>query len=97
MGGGVPPAKDMVTVEVLWDGDGVPPALERIWNQWKYYGMEIGPVEVLWDEDGVPPSPVNGQTPVKTLSSQILLEMRAVTIMKMQTTGQMLFKKQFEY
>ena len=35
---------------------------ERTWNQWKYYGMEMGtprkdmgPVEVLWDGDGYPP------------------------------------------
>ena len=43
-------------------GNGVP--LERTWDQWKYYGMEIGypppkkymgPVEVLGDGDGVPP------------------------------------------
>ena len=45
---------------------GVP--LERTWDQWKYYGMEIGypprkymePVEVLWNGDGdwvTPPSP----------------------------------------
>ena len=27
-------------MEVLWDGDGVP--LEGTWDQWKYYGMEIG-------------------------------------------------------
>ena len=37
---GVPPRKDMGPVEVLWDGDGTP--LERIWDQWKYYGMEMG-------------------------------------------------------
>ena len=56
-----PPRKDMGPVEVLWDGDGVPP--KRIWDQWKYYGKEMGtpsrkdmgPVEVLWDGDGVPP------------------------------------------
>ena len=29
-------------VEVLWDGDRVPP------------GKDMGPVEVLWDGDGVP-------------------------------------------
>ena len=66
----------MGPVEVLWDGDGVPQkghgtsgsimgwrwgTPERIWDQWKYYGMEMGyprkdmgPVEVLWDGDGVP-------------------------------------------
>ena len=27
----VPPRKDMGPVEVLWDGDGIPP--ERTWNQ----------------------------------------------------------------
>ena len=27
-------------VELLWDGDGVPP--ERTWDQWKYYRMEVG-------------------------------------------------------
>ena len=30
----------MGPVEVLWDGHGVPP--ERIWDQWKYYGMDMG-------------------------------------------------------
>ena len=30
-------------MEVLWDGDGVPPE------------KDIRPVEVLWDGDGVPP------------------------------------------
>ena len=57
---GVLPQKDIGPVEVLWDGDGVPP--ERTWDQWKYYAMEMGyprkdmgPVEVLWDGDGVPP------------------------------------------
>ena len=34
------PISDMGPVEVLWDGDGVPP--ERTWDQWKYYGMEMG-------------------------------------------------------
>ena len=34
------PQKDMGLVEVLWDGDGVPP--ERTWDQWKYYGIEMG-------------------------------------------------------
>ena len=37
------PRKDLRPVEVLWDGDGVPP------------GKDMGPVEVLWDRDGVPP------------------------------------------
>ena len=39
-GTGVPSGKDIGPVEVLWDGDGVP--LERTWNQWTYYGMEMG-------------------------------------------------------
>ena len=30
----------MEPVEVLWDGDWVPP--ERTWDEWKYYGMEMG-------------------------------------------------------
>ena len=37
------PRKDMGTVEVLWDGEGVPPR------------KDMGPVEILWDGDGVPP------------------------------------------
>ena len=37
---GVLPRKDMGSVEVLWDGDGVP------------RGKDMGPVEVLWDGDG---------------------------------------------
>ena len=37
---GVPPGKNMGPVEVLWNGDGVPS--ERTWDQWKYYGMEMG-------------------------------------------------------
>ena len=37
----------------------------------------MGPVELLWDADGVPPG-MDEQTPVKTLLSRILLEMRAV-------------------
>ena len=45
---GVPHRKDMESVEILWDGDGVLP--ERTWDQWMYYGMEI-----LWDGDGIPP------------------------------------------
>ena len=71
------PQKDMGPVEVLWDGDGIPPeghgtsgsimgwrwyTPRRTWDQWKYYGMEMGyphkdmgPVEVLWDGDGIPP------------------------------------------
>ena len=48
-----PPGKDMVPVEVLWDGDGVPPR------------KDIGPVEVLCDGDWVPLH-VSRQTPVKT-------------------------------
>ena len=39
---GVPPGKDMVLVEVLWDGDGVHPR------------KDMRPMEVLWDGDGVP-------------------------------------------
>ena len=50
--------------------------LERVWDQWRYYGMEMGypprkdmgPVEVLWDGDAPPPG-VNRQTPVKTVPS----------------------------
>ena len=34
------PGKDMGPVEVLWDGDGLP--LERTWDQFKYYGIEMG-------------------------------------------------------
>ena len=34
------PLEDMEPVEVLWDGDDVP--FQRTWNQWKYYGMEMG-------------------------------------------------------
>ena len=36
----MPPGKDMGPLEVIWDGDGVPP--ERTWDQWKYYGKEMG-------------------------------------------------------
>ena len=55
------PKKDLGSVKLLWDGDGVPH--ERTWDQWKYYEMEIGypsprkdmgPVEVLWHGDEVP-------------------------------------------
>ena len=35
------PRKDMGSVEVLWNG-GRLPLPERTWDQWKYYGMEIG-------------------------------------------------------
>ena len=38
--GWVHPGKDMGPVEVLWDRDGVP--TERTWDQWRYYGMEMG-------------------------------------------------------
>ena len=62
-------------VRNLGPATGYPP--ERAWDQWKYYGMKMGylredirPVEALWDRDGVTPTlGVNGQTPVKTLSS----------------------------
>ena len=37
------PAKGMEPVEVLWDGNGVPP------------GKDMGPVEVLFDENGLFP------------------------------------------
>ena len=37
---GVYSRKDLGPVEVLCNGDGVPP--ERTWNEWKYYGMEMG-------------------------------------------------------
>ena len=47
----VSPTKDVGPVEVLWDGDRVPP--ERTWDQWKYYGMEIG---------YTPPPHADGQT-----------------------------------
>ena len=39
---GVPPGKDMGPMEVLWDGDGVTPCLERTWDQWNYYRMVMG-------------------------------------------------------
>ena len=55
---------------------GTPPP-ERTWDQWRYYGMDMGysprkdmgPVEVLWDGDGVTPTPLprlDRQMPVKT-------------------------------
>ena len=44
---GYPSGKDVGSVEVLWDGEGVPP--ERTWDQWKYYGMEITPPPVWTD------------------------------------------------
>ena len=60
------PKKDMGPVEVLGDGDWVPP--EREWDQWKY------------DGDGVPPPPpmpgVNWQTNWKYYLP--ILRMRAV-------------------
>ena len=72
-GNGAPPRKDMGPVEALWDGDGVPP--ERTWDQWKYYGMEMGypppqkghgTSESIMGWRWVHPIPlVNGQTPVK--------------------------------
>ena len=58
---GVPwvlPGRDLEPVEVLWDGDGVPP--ERTWDQLKYYGMEMG---------YLPPRGVDRQAPVKTVPS----------------------------
>ena len=42
------PRKDMGPVEVLWDGDGVSP--ERTWDQWKYYGMEMGYPPGVWTD-----------------------------------------------
>ena len=36
----VQPRKDMGPVAVLWDVHGVP--LVGTWDQWKYYGMEMG-------------------------------------------------------
>ena len=51
---GYPSRKKMGPVEVLWDGDGVPS--ERTWDQWKYYGVEMG----------YHPPGVDRQTPVKT-------------------------------
>ena len=36
------PRRDMGPVEVLWDGDGSPPARKHGTSGWKYYGMEIG-------------------------------------------------------
>ena len=50
----LPLKKDLWPVELLWDGDGVPPE------------KDLGPEEekVLWDGDGVPP-PVNRHIPVK--------------------------------
>ena len=49
----VPPGRDMGPVEILRDGDGVPPQKGHGTDQWKYYGMEMG-------------YPVNRQMPVKT-------------------------------
>ena len=42
----------MGPVEVLWDGDGVPP------------GKDTGPVEVLWDGDRVPSGKGHGTVEV---------------------------------
>ena len=50
---GYPQGRDLGSVELLWAGGGVPP--ERTWAQRKYYGMVMGY------------SPVNRQTPVKTI------------------------------
>ena len=65
---GVLPRKDMGSVEVLWDGDGVP------------RGKDMGPVEVLWDGDGdgvpAPPPPRCEQAENKT--SRLVLSMRSV-------------------
>ena len=52
--------KDMGPVEVLWDGDGVPP--EWTWDQWKYYVMKM--------EYPLPPGVIR-QMPVKTVPSRI--------------------------
>ena len=35
------PRKAMGPVKVLWEGDGYP-LPERTWDQWKYYGVEMG-------------------------------------------------------
>ena len=43
-------------------------------------GKDLGPETGKKPETGVPPHPVNGHTPVKTLPSRILLEMRAIKI-----------------
>ena len=58
--------KDMGPVEVLWDGDMVPP------------GKDMGPVEVLWDGDGVHPPPGCGLTNKLKLLPSLILRMRAV-------------------
>ena len=47
----------MGPVEVLWDGDGVPPR------------KDMGPVQVLWDGDGVPPPPPGWTNKLKLLPS----------------------------
>ena len=58
----------MGPVEVLWDRDGVPP-LKRTWEQWKYYGMEMGS-----------PLGVDRQTDTCKNSTFPILRMRAVMI-----------------
>ena len=56
----------MGPVEVLWDGDGVPPAWKGHGAQWKYYGMEI-----LWDGDRVtPPPPCEETDTCKNITSR---------------------------
>ena len=56
-------------MEVLWDGDRVPPRkdIEPVEVLWDGDGVpprkDMEPVEVLWDGDGgTPPSPRCGQT-----------------------------------
>ena len=62
------PGKDIRPVEVLWDGDGVPPT------------KNMGPVEVLWDLDGVPPPPPTcGLTNKLKILPSLILRMRAIT------------------
>ena len=64
----------MGPVEVLWDGDGSP-SPERTCDQWKYYGMVMGPPlqnghvtsgSIMGWRWGKSQPPANRQTPVKT-------------------------------
>ena len=55
------PRKVMGPVEVLWDGDGVPP------------GKDMGPVAVLWDGDGIHPPPPGAEIDENYLCWRALL------------------------
>ena len=52
----------MGSVEVLWDGDGVPPGKDMgQWGRrWGTPRKNMGPVEVLWEGDRVTPPPNPG-------------------------------------